>query len=209
MRLEILGPLAIEADGRQIQLAGGRQRALLAILVLHRGEVVSAERLIEDLYGGAPPRSAGTSLRAHMSRLRGALGDENALVTRSGGYALELAPGSVDADRFEQLVDQGRRERAAGEAANAVATLRDALALWRGPALVDFAYEAFAQPEIARLEELRLAAIEEHAQAGLDLGRHVELVGELERLVREYPLREHRAPARAADARALPLGPSG
>jgi DNA-binding SARP family transcriptional activator len=190
MQFKILGPLAIEADGRQIQPPGLRQRALLVILLLHQGEVVSAERLIEELYGSEPPPSAATSLRAHISRLRSTLGREDVLITRARGYALELQPGAVDSERFEQLVDAARRQRAAGSLEAAAASLREALALWRGPPLVDFAYEGFAQPEIARLEELRLTAIEEQAQVELDLGRHVELVGTVERLVREFPLRE-------------------
>ena len=125
MRLEILGPLRIEADGCQIQLPGGRQRALLAILLLRRGEVISAERLIEELYGGEPPPSAATALRAHVSRLRRALGRDDVLVTRGGGYALEVTPDSVDSERFERLLTAGRGQRTAGNPAEAAESLRD------------------------------------------------------------------------------------
>jgi DNA-binding SARP family transcriptional activator len=190
MEFKLLGPLAIEVGGRQIEPGGTRQRGLLAILLLPRGEVVSAERLIEELYGTQPPASAATSLRAHVSRLRRALGGSELLRTRAGGYVLEVEKDSIDAQVFERLLEQGRSQRASGNAAQAAATLRQALELWRGPPLADFAYADFAQSEIARLDELRLAAIEERIEAELDLGHHAELVGELERLVRDYPLRE-------------------
>jgi DNA-binding SARP family transcriptional activator len=190
MEFKILGPLAIEEDGRSVDPGGPRQRALLAILLLHRREVVSAERLIDELYGSTAPVSAATSLRAQVSRLRKALRLEGIVQTRSGGYVLEPAPDTVDADRFERLVAEGRRLRADDEIRSAAERFREALGLWRGSALADFVYDDFAQSEIARLEELRIAAIEERIAAELDLGRHTELVGELERLVREFPVRE-------------------
>ena len=190
MEFRILGPLAVEEQGQPISVGGTRQRALLAILLLHRGEVVSADRVIEELYGDRAPAHASTSIRANVSRLRKALGRSELLRTHAGGYVLEPAPGSVDADRFERLVDEGRRLRAAGEPVRAAARFRKALELWRGPALSDLAYEDFAQPEIARLTERRIETIEERIAAELDLGRHAELVGELEHLVHELPVRE-------------------
>jgi DNA-binding SARP family transcriptional activator len=190
MQFRILGPLVVDDDRRQIPLGGARQRALLAILLLHRGQVVPAERLSEELYRPQPPPSADTALRAHISRLRRALGPSGALHTRAGGYVLDLEPGTLDSERFEELLERGKSQRAAGNPGEAATRLREALALWRGPPLADFAYEDFAQREIARLEELRLAALEERIEADLALGRHAELVGELEQLVSEHPLRE-------------------
>ncbi len=190
MNFRILGPLEVEDDGREVDLGGARQRALLAILLLHRGQVITADRLIEDLYGARPPATAGKSLQAHISRLRKALGSGKCLHTRAGGYALELVGSEVDVDRFGRLVDEGRKALARGEAEGAARSLEDALALWRGPPLADIAYEDFAQSEIARLDELRLVAVEELMEAGLVLGRHPKLVGELEQLVAGHPLRE-------------------
>ena len=190
VEFRILGPLAVEDDGQEIVLGGARPRTLLTILLLHRDQVVPADRLIEDLYRGDPPPAAAKALRAHVSRLRRALGPSGALHTRAGGYALELEPGTLDAERFENLLDRGRSQLAAGCPGEAATILREALALWRGPPLADVAYEHFAQSEIARLHELRLTALEERVEADLELGRHAELVGELELLVHEHPLRE-------------------
>jgi DNA-binding SARP family transcriptional activator len=190
MDFRILGPLEVENGGRAVELGGARQRALLAILLVRRGEVVSADHLIEGLYGSRPPATATKSLQAHVSRLRKALGADERLKTQSGGYMLELADDELDAERFSRLLDQGRSSLAAGDAEAAAKTLEQALALWRGTALADLGYEEFAQTEIARLEELRLAASEELHDAYLQLGRHAELVGDLERTVREHPLRE-------------------
>ncbi len=190
MNFRILGPLEVEEDSRAVDLGGARQRALLAILLVHRGEVVSVDRLIEDLYGARPPATAGKSLQAHISRLRKALGSDNRLHTRAGGYVLELLDSELDADRFGRLSDEGRDALSRGEAERAAQLLEEALALWRGPPLADIAYEEFAQSEIARLQELRLATVEELMEAGLVLGRHAALVGELEHLVAEQPLRE-------------------
>ena len=190
MEFRILGPLSVGDGGSEIALGGARPRALLAILLLHRGQVVLRERLIEDLYGSEPPPAAGKALHAHVSRLRRALGPSSGLHTRAGGYALELQPGALDSERFEDLVEQGKRLRAAGRHDDAAAGLRQALALWRGPPLADFTYEDFAQGEITRLEALRLDAVEERVEADLACGRHAELVAELERLVGEEPLRE-------------------
>jgi DNA-binding SARP family transcriptional activator len=185
----MLGPLEVEDDGRAVELGGARPRALLAILLLRRNEVVPAERLLEDLYGTEQPVTAAKTLQVHISRLRKVLG-ASALRTHGTGYGLQTAADEVDADRFARLLADGRSSLSAGDAASAARSLEDALALWRGPPLSDFAYMDFAQGEIARLEELRLASIEELCEARLALGRPVETVVELEKLVAEHPLRE-------------------
>jgi len=155
MDFRILGPLEVIAGDRALALGGGRQRKLLAILLLHANEFVSSELLIEDLWGEQRPDTAGKALQGYISQLRKALAPDT-LVTRPGGYVLRLAPGELDLDRFEHLVD-GARE---AEPHVAAEKLREALALWRGPPLADFAYDEFAQSEIARLEERRLVALE-------------------------------------------------
>jgi DNA-binding SARP family transcriptional activator/DNA-binding beta-propeller fold protein YncE len=171
-----------------LAVGGPKPRALLALLLLHANEAVSRDRLLEELWGDRAVDS-GHSLDVQISRLRKALGAD-VLHTRGGGYVLETAPESIDALRFRQLVDAGRDARAAGREKDAVALLDQALALWRGPALADFAYEDFARPEIERLEELRMVAVEERIDARLALGEHATLCPELEALVREHPLRE-------------------
>ena len=190
MDFRILGPLEVDDDGRSVELGGTRQRALLALLVLRCNEVVAADRLIEDLYGGRPPPTASKSLQAHVSRLRSALRPKSRLHTRAGGYVLEIGTDELDADRAAKLLADGRRERAAGDHDAAALSLDAALALWRGPPLADVAYDGFAQDEVARLEELRLECLEERIDADLDRGRPAEVAGELERLVSEHPLRE-------------------
>ena len=190
MKIRILGSLEVEENGRTVDVGGARQRALLTILVLHRGTVVSADRLIDDLYGGRAPPTASKTLQAHISRLRKALGDGNGLQTRAAGYTLDRATVFVDADRFTDLVQSGRAALAAGRPREASDVLEAALGLWRGPPLDDVRYQDFAQPEIARLEELRLGAIDDLIDARLALGRHAEVLGELERLVAKHPLRE-------------------
>ena len=186
--VRILGPLDVQVDGRSLPLGGPQQRAVLAVLALHAGHVVSTARLIDELWGERVPGSAKPVLQGYVSNLRKAMGA--ALVTRAPGYALELEPEQLDLHRFERLLGEGQADRAGGLAEAAAAKLREALALWRGPALADFAYEQFAQAAIVRLEELRLAALEERIEADLALGRHAQLVGELEGLVAEHPLRE-------------------
>jgi predicted ATPase/DNA-binding SARP family transcriptional activator/Tfp pilus assembly protein PilF len=188
IELGILGPLEARREGAPVHLGAAKQRALLAILLLRPNEVVSRDRLIDELWGNEPPETAAHALEVYVSNLRRALGRE-ALTTRAGGYALTVSPEAVDAVRFETLVERGRSELAR-DAGTAAETLRAALALWRGPALVDVAYEAFAQSEIARLDELRLVAIENRIEADLRLGRHAQLIAELEAEVDEHPLRE-------------------
>jgi DNA-binding SARP family transcriptional activator/ABC-type branched-subunit amino acid transport system substrate-binding protein/streptogramin lyase len=187
----ILGPLEIVVDGERVDVRGGKQRELLAILLVHASEIVSSDRLIDDLWADEPPATALKTLQALVSRLRsdlGAAGD--ALETHGYGYRLVVEPERLDAKAFCARAEEGRRALARGEPAEAAQKLRASLALWRGPALVEFRYQNFAQNEIARLEELRLAAREERIAADLELGRHQEVVVELEELVREHPLRE-------------------
>jgi YVTN family beta-propeller protein len=185
----ILGPFEVREDGKPLGVGGGKQRALLAVLVLHAGEVVSTDRLIDAVWGERPPASALNSVHIYVSRIRKVLGDGR-LETLGQGYRLSVDSEQLDLGRFERLLDEGRALLASGGLAAAAEKLREALALWRGPPLADFASEPFAQTEIARLEELRLAAYEERIEADLALGRHAELVPELEALVREHPLRE-------------------
>jgi DNA-binding SARP family transcriptional activator len=187
MRFEfrILGPLEVEGESGLIALGGQKQRALLAALLLEAGRVVATDRLVDLLWGEEAPKTATTSLQNAISRLRKELGAE-VLETRVPGYVLRVAPDQVDARRFELLLQDARRTGAEERRE----LLQRALELWRGPALADFAFEQFAQAEIRRLEELRLVAQEERVEADLELGRHGDVVGELEALVREHPLRE-------------------
>ncbi len=188
MQIRILGPLEVSEDGRVVEVGAGRQRALLALLALHACEIVATDRLIEGLWGGSPPPTAAKALQNLVSQLRRSLGADS-IATRPPGYSLRLDADDLDAKRFERLAAEGHRllEEDPGRAGQ---TLREALALWRGRALADFAYEDFAQSEIARLDELRLAATEDRIDADLALGRASELVPELEPLVSTHPLRE-------------------
>lgn len=193
MQFQLLGPLEVEDNGRPLALGSAKQRALLAILLLHANEVVSRDRLIDELWGEQPPASAPHSLEVYVSRLRKTLqasGGEQLLLTRAGGYLLRLEPDQLDVRRFERLLGEGRRALAAGNYERASERFTDALALWRGPALGDLAYEPFAGPEIERLEEQRLAALEERIEAELALGHHSSLIGELDSLSGKHPLRE-------------------
>jgi predicted ATPase/DNA-binding SARP family transcriptional activator/class 3 adenylate cyclase len=192
MEFRILGALEVCSDsGRTLDLAG-KQRALLAVLLLHPDEAVSTDRLIDALWGAEPPETAGKALQVYVSRLRKLFGREGKalLVTRPPGYALDLTGHELDLRRFERLRADATRATTDGDAATAEAKLREALSLWRGPPLADFTFEPFAQNEIARLEELHLTALEERVDALLALGRHPDIVGELETLVAEHPLRE-------------------
>jgi DNA-binding SARP family transcriptional activator len=189
MRCGILGPLEVWDEGVEISVGGPKLRALLALLLLHPNEVVPADRLIDELWGEDAPERAAAALRVNVSRLRNTL-PPDVLATRSPGYLIRVEPGDLDLDRFERLVDEARGLRDRGLPGDASERLREALSLWRGPALADFTYESFAQAAIARLEEVRRAAIELRIDADLAVGRHDELVGELEELVAEQPLRE-------------------
>ncbi len=189
IEFRILGPFEVSGRGKPLEVGAGKQRALLALLVLSPGEVVSTDRLIDALWGEDPPASALNSVHVYVSQLRKAFSNGR-LQTRGQGYLLALEPEELDLGRFERLLGEGRALLATGQPEGAAETLRAALALWRGPPLSDFACEPFAQIEIARLEELRLAALEERIESDLALGRHVQLVSELEALVREHPLRD-------------------
>ena len=189
MRVRILGPFHLEDDSRRITSVGVRQRAVLAALVLHANEVVPSEQLLVELWGEDSPASAANALQAAISRLRRVLPSDR-LITTAPGYMLRVFPAELDAAQFEQLVFEGRDALAAGVAAEAAQLLDQAMALWRGPALTDFIYEPFAQAEIARLEELRLACIEERFEANLALGSTGALTAELGRMVAGHPLRE-------------------
>jgi predicted ATPase/DNA-binding SARP family transcriptional activator len=190
MRVQILGPLeVIDREGRELGLGGPKQRAVLAILLLRANEVVARERLIDELWGESPPRSAANTLQVYISNLRKALG-EGVLVTRPGGYRLDRDLIELDADEFSTLVADGERALQAGDPGSAHRLLVRALGLWRGQPLSEFAYAEFAQGEIARLEEARIAASEERIEALLGMGGDAALVGELEALIREHPLRE-------------------
>ena len=188
LEVRLLGPIEVERDGDPIALGGQKPRTLFAVLALEPGRVVSADRLVEALWPGDPPETAAHAVQVYVSQLRKALGP--VIATRAPGYVLELAPERVDVHRFARLAQEGRTALESGDAASAEVALREALALWRGPALADFLYEPFAQTQIARLEELRTVAVEERIEADLALGRHGELVSELEALVRAERLRE-------------------
>ena len=185
LEYRILGPLEVGANGTPVHLGGQKQRALLAYLLLRANDVVPAERLIEELWGDPAPRTAMTSLQNVVSQLRKVLGAEP-LETRSPGYRLKISPEQLDLTRFERLVKSARGT----EPAERARVLTEALELWRGAPLSDFVYERWAQDEIRRLDELRLAAVEERIDAELELDRSAELVPELERLAAEYPQRE-------------------
>jgi YVTN family beta-propeller protein len=189
VQLGILGPLVVSRDGQEVRIGAAKQRALLTLLLLRRGELVPTDRLVEEIWNGSPPITAVKSVQVYVSQLRKALG-EGVLETRPGGYLLRAEGTTVDADRFEELLGEGHRLLAEGDAEAASGMLREALGLWRGPPLAEFSYADFARDEIGRLEELRLVAQEDRIQADLALGRRAEAVPELEALIREHPLRE-------------------
>jgi predicted ATPase/DNA-binding SARP family transcriptional activator len=196
MEFRVLGPLEVFGADGPIAIGGAKQRALLAVLLVHANSVVSADRLVDVLWGDAPPGDEAAALRTYVSRLRGVLetgepaGQASVLVMQAPGYVLRVDPDQLDASRFEGLVTEGLRLAADGALATAGATLDEALALWRGRAFAEFADNDFARTEALRLEELRRLAIDERVEANLGLGRHAELVGELEGIVASNPFRE-------------------
>lgn len=185
IHFRILGPLEVSSDDRPLALGGQKQRALLGLLLMRAGEVVATDRLIDQLWGEQPPRTATTSLQNHVSQLRKLLG-AGSILTRPPGYVLQIDAESLDLAQFERLVAEAR----GAEPAVRAAKLGEALALWRGAPLADLSFETFSQNEIRRLEELRLDAIEERIDADLELGEGSSLVPELEALVNQLPLRE-------------------
>ena len=185
LEFRLLGPLEVDREGEAVTPTGQKQRALLALLLLNDGHVVSTDAIIDALWGAEPPRTAATSLQNLVSQLRKLVGPD-ALTTRTPGYVLRVPPEQIDVTRFRALVEDARTLAPA----EAAAQLREALALWRGSPLPELAYEAWAQADIAQLEELRLTALEQCVDAELEVGRHADLVPELEALVREQPLRE-------------------
>ena len=191
MEFRILGPLEVRAGGRAIALGGEKRRALLSMLLLHANEPVSAERLAQALWGEDAAAEAVKTVRVHVSRIRAALGDPDALVTTPAGYRLRVGPGELDADRFEDLLERGRRALADGAPARGGgAPARPRSPSGAASVLADLRYEAFAQTAIARLEELRWDAIEARNDADLELGRADAVLAELERRADEAPLRE-------------------
>jgi DNA-binding SARP family transcriptional activator len=182
----ILGPLEAVADGTPVPLGGRTQRAVLAALLLQANETVSVDRLVEAVWGERAPATAAHAVHVYVSKLRKVLGAE-AIGHTPTGYVLRVAPGKVDLERFERHVRSARQELATNDATRACELLDEALALWRGRPLADLELESFAQASIARLDELRLAAIATRAEARLSLGRHDEVIPELEELAAEHP----------------------
>jgi len=186
VEFRILGPLEAVRGARMVRLGGGRQRALLALLLIHANQVLSTDRLIDELWGGRPPVNAKASLQNMVASLRKAVGTAM-LLTISPGYALPLDPGQLDSARFERLRGSGVKE---GAAEKRVPIFEEALRLFRGPPLVDVFYESFAQAEIGRLEELRMSVLEDLCAAKLEIQPPAEVVPELQSLVRSHPYRE-------------------
>jgi predicted ATPase/DNA-binding SARP family transcriptional activator len=185
----ILGPLEVRDGDREVRLRGGKQRALLALLLVHANRTLAIDRIVDELWGEEVPETAQKMVQIYVSHLRKLL-PSGTLHTRPPGYMLALEPDQLDLNRFERLVADATAALEAGRAVEAAGGFRAALELWRGPALAEFAMEPFAQPEAARLEELRVAVLERRLEADLRLGRHGDVAGELEALVARYPLRE-------------------
>ena len=194
MEFRILGPLEVRDNGRVLELGGAKQRAVLALLLLHANEVVSLDRLIDGIWGERPPHTAAAAVHGSVSRLRKVLEPNGApyqvIRTQSPGYVFGAGPEVVDRYRFERLAAEGKAALDEGDAARSADLLREALALWRGPALADIAFTIADRTELDRLDEEWISAVEERIDADLVLGRHALLVPELEALVARHPLRE-------------------
>jgi predicted ATPase/DNA-binding SARP family transcriptional activator len=188
--VKLLGPLEVSASGEPVQFEGAKQRALFTLLALRAPKAVPADELIEALWGDHPPAAAAQALQKQISRLRHRLGGASELRHRPAGYALEIDPQAVDTHRFEALLERARIELGQADSARAAGDLRAALALWRGAALADHRADDFALRDIARLEELRVEAIEERLATDLASGHDADLIGEIQALVAEHPLRE-------------------
>jgi predicted ATPase/DNA-binding SARP family transcriptional activator len=188
MEYRILGPLEVVVEGPPLTVKGRKPRALLALLLLHRNEPVPPDLLIEDLWGEKAPATAANTLQVYVSQVRKIVAER--LTTEGGAYRLRVEPDELDAERFERLAEEGAAALARRAYGDAAELLQEARSLWRGPALADLRYDSFAQGEITRLEELRIAAAENRLEAELWLGRHDQAVGELEALIAENPLRE-------------------
>jgi DNA-binding SARP family transcriptional activator len=197
MEFRILGPLEVLDEGWPVKLGSARQRTLLAALLVSPGEVVSADRLADALWGDEQPADALSALQTYVSRLRrvvgagGGSGPDSVLVSSPPGYVLRLGAADLDATRFESMLGEART-LTPSDPAGALGLLTDALALWKGPALAEFADAEFARAEAARLEGLRLAAIGDRIDLRLELGQHTELIGELEGLVAAHPVQQPR-----------------
>jgi peptide/nickel transport system substrate-binding protein len=185
----VLGPLSVRVDGQGLTIGSAKQRALLALLALHRGQCVSAETLIAQLWDGSPPATAGKILQGYVSKLRKAIG-LGVLETSAGGYRLHLAAEDLDAARFQSLLEVGGARLRAGEPDAARTVLHEALGLWRGECLTEFRGLAYVGDEATRLEELRLLGLEYRLEADLRCGDHVAVVPELQTLIRVHPFRE-------------------
>src|SRR5438874_2044247 len=207
MEFRILGPLEVVEDGEPVALGTLKERLVLGVLLLHANEFVSRERLIDDLWGEAPPPTARQAVNVYLSKLRKALGRAGAdpIATASGGYRLHVDPERLDASRMQVLVVSARESVSKGELEHAAERFREALALWRGPALAGLQLESRGRDEVAQLDELRLAALMDWIDCELALGRHEQALGELNLLVREHPLRERlRASSRTASSVSIP-----
>ncbi len=210
LEFRVLGPLEAWRDGRRLGLGGERQRGLLALLLLHANELVTTERLVDQLIDGEVSEGGVNAVRVAVSRLRRLLEhghDDGVLVTRPGGYVLKALSDQLDVGRFERLLSDGTRALAGGDPLTSATVLREALALWRGPALADLSLLEFVQPEIRRLEELRLLAVMERIDADLALGRDAELIPEIEALGGVES--DTRTATRATDAGSVPGGSAG
>src|SRR3954465_6748788 len=192
MQFRVLGPVEIETSAGLLELRGAKQRTLLALLLMHPNQVVPRDVLIEGLWGESAGDRAGHSLEAQVSRLRKALlpAGNGILQTHATGYRLNVNTENLDALSFERLLEQAGSALERNDASEAAETIKEALALWRGRPFEDVTYQSFARVEIERLEELRLSAVEDRIEAELALGRHAQLIAELEALVRRHPLRE-------------------
>lgn len=192
MRFRVLGPLEVRVNDAEVDIGGGKRRTLLAVLLMHANEVVPVDRLVDDLWGEHPPATAVKAVQVYVAQLRRSLGDARAdrIRTYPHGYLLQTGEGERDVDALESALAAAESAMADGRPADAGTVLREALGLWRGPPYADFGSEHFAQAEIARLEDLHAVLVEKRIEADLALGRHADVVGELEALVADEPLRE-------------------